>query len=95
LLAVLQLAPKEIREMTNFRRFCAAVLLAFAVAFSTYAGEIPCGVTETPPPSSTSQATTTGDMSTMVTGEMSTGVAATDPVTEIAVSLLQSVLSLF
>jgi hypothetical protein len=94
LLAVLQLAPKEIREMKSVRRFCATVVLAFAVAFSTYAGEIPCGVTGTPP-QSTAQATTTGNIGTGVTGDMGAGGIATGSTTNFFLSVFQGLMSLF
>ena len=78
--------------MKSFRRFCATVVLAFAVAFSTYAGEIPCGVTGTPP-QSTAQATTTGNIEAGVTGDMQAG--ATDATTNFFLSLFQGLMSLF
>ncbi|HKC62193.1 MAG TPA: hypothetical protein VKB86_01085 [Pyrinomonadaceae bacterium] len=83
--------------MKSFRRSCATAVLVFAVAFSTYAGEIPCGVTDTPPPppSSTSQATTTGEIECGLTGDISTGVTATDSTTDTVLNLIQSVLSIF
>jgi hypothetical protein len=67
--------------MKYVSRFCAGSVLALSLTLTAYAGHIPCGVTDDPPPS-TQQATTTGetqtgvtgDMSTSVTGEMTTGV---------------------
>lgn len=78
--------------MKSFRRFCATVVLAFAVAFSTYAGEIECGVTGTPPPP-TEQATSAGDIGAGITGDIQTGFV--NPTTDSFLSLLQSLLSLF
>jgi hypothetical protein len=90
------------KNMKTFRRLCAALVLTLTLALSTYAGHIPCGLTDEPPPPA-SQADTTGEMATGVTGEMSTGLTgqmatgatATDPVMETLLSLLQSLLSLF
>jgi hypothetical protein len=55
--------------------------LVLALSTCTYAGNIPMGVVEPPPPAP-------GAAAQIETGD-------TDPITEIAVNLLQSVLSLF
>jgi hypothetical protein len=81
--------------MKTLRRLCAVFVLTLALALSAFGGEITTGVTAPPPPPPESQATTTGEITTGVTGEISTGVTTTDPVTEIALNLLQSLLSLF
>lgn len=88
--------------MKTLRRLCVILVLTFTLAFSTYAGHIPCGVTDNPP-SPVSQATTTGEIATGLTGEMPTGLTGqmttgamtTDLVTETLLSLLQSLLALF
>lgn len=78
-------------------------LLTIAFAFSTaIAGQMPTGVTSPPPPPPQESvmgqmpmgATSSSDES--VTGEMPCGVtSAVDPVVEITLGLLQSVLALF
>ena len=88
--------------MKTLRRLCAAFVLTLALALSTFAGDMTTGITAPPPDP---QATATGDMSTPgvtgnmptgVTGEISApGVTATDPATEVVLSLLQGLLSLF
>jgi hypothetical protein len=80
--------------MRTLRQLCATVVLAFAVAFSTYAGEIECGVTGTPPPP-TEQVTSAGDIGTGVTGAIGAGVTATDPTANFFLSLFQGLMSLF
>lgn len=78
--------------MNRLRRFCAAFVLLFALALSTSAGDIHCGAVPPPP-----------EKSTAVMGEMTTGATATssdenlfiDPVTGLALDILQSLLSLF
>jgi hypothetical protein len=98
------LEPKEqekaLKEYTmkTLRRFCVVFVLALALSLSAFAGDIHTGITAPPPPP---QATSTGEITTGVTGEISTGVTgdisttATDPTTDIFLSLLQSLLSLF
>jgi hypothetical protein len=63
--------------MKKLQRFCAAVVLAFILTLSAFAGDI-----------GMPGATATGDI-------QAPGVVALDPVTEAALSLLQSLLSLF
>lgn len=82
--------------MKPLRRLCVALVLTLVLALSAFAGDIQTGITTTPPPPE-SQATTTGEISTGVTGDMSTTAAGQmdTGVTDVALSLLQSVLSLF
>lgn len=77
--------------MKNLRHFCAAVVLTLVFSLSALAdGQMHTGVAEPPPPPSAD-------------GQMHTGVAETsetngedvDSVTALAVSLVQSLLSLF
>jgi hypothetical protein len=78
--------------MKNIRQFCAAVALACVFTLSTFAGQMETGITEPPPPAST----TDGQMETGIAGQITTGSSeAVDPVTEIALSLLQNLLPLF
>ena len=83
--------------MKNFRKICAVAVLTLMIAFPTFAGEILApGVVE---PQPTPQCSATGDIGmpgASVTGEiLGPGMAALDPVTEAALDLLQSLLSLF
>ena len=82
--------------MNRLRQICAVTILTISVTLSAFAGNINCGVVEPPPP----------DPSASVTGEMATGATATndslsaetayvDPVTGLALDILQSLLSLF
>ena len=73
--------------MNRVRKLCATTLLAVVLAASpASAGDMPFGVTSSPPPSSDAS----------VTGEMPMGVTSeNDPVTELMLSVLQSVLALF
>lgn len=84
--------------MKTFQRFCAIAVLVVTLALSAFAGEIGMpGVTNPPPPPQ--QSSVAGDMGTpgaTATGDIQfPGVTSLDPVTEAALSLLQSILSLF
>lgn len=69
--------------MKYLRQLCLAVGLILAFAFSTYAGDMPC-------PAATSVPTLSA------TGEMPYPVTASlDPVTEITLNFVRSVLLLF
>ena len=81
--------------MKRLRHFCAAAILTFTLTLSAFGGDIECGVVDPPPPPPSS-----------VMGEMATGVTETnetpssetayiDPVTGLALDMLQSLLSLF
>lgn len=85
--------------MKTLRKILAATVLTCVLSIAAMAGDMGTGFTETPPPASV-----TGDMGTgrsataetTVTGDMGTGASVTvDPITEIALSLLQSLLALF
>lgn len=75
--------------MKHLGQLCAGVILALSLTLSTYAGHIPCGVTDEQ--SATTQETTTEETAT---GEMQGGVEITDPLTEIMISLLVNILPL-
>jgi hypothetical protein len=83
--------------MKPLRQLCVALTFTLVLAMTTFAGEIHTTVAPPTPPSS--QATTTeGEMQMTVTGQEETGsggATAADSATEIALNLLQSVLSLF
>jgi hypothetical protein len=74
--------------MKLLRPFLAASILTLAFSLTTFAGQMETGVT--------SQSQTP---STATVGDMETGVTATDntadPLTEIALGFMQSVLNLF
>lgn len=86
--------------MKNLRRLCAVVVLAMALSFSAFAGDILTpGSKDTQPKRSTattSVATETYyETSDSEPGDILTPGAVLDPVTEAALSLIQSLLSLF
>jgi hypothetical protein len=84
--------------MKKFQRFCAAVILTVVLALSASAGDMGFpGATSPPPPPTESSATTTGSEATdsTVGDESSDSNSTLDPVLEAALSLLQSILSLF
>jgi hypothetical protein len=81
--------------MKTLRQLSVALVFTLALTIPALAGEMETGKT-TPPPTTT--ATTAGEIHTTVTGQEETGgseAIATDSATEIALNLLQSVLSLF
>jgi hypothetical protein len=83
--------------MKRLKLSLAATALALIFSVSASAGEILCGVTSQPP-SQPQSATATSETSVGVSAisETASGEAlAVDPVTEIALNVLQSVLSLF
>jgi hypothetical protein len=67
--------------MKTLRQICAVLVLILALTTSVFAGNMTTMITDPPPPSSAT-----------VGGQMDTGVA--DPATEVALSLLQSLLAL-
>jgi hypothetical protein len=88
--------------MNRFRQLCAKTLLTLVLAASpALAGEMPQGLTSTPPPVETSVAGempqgATSSSEGSVTGDMPYGVTSEiDPVTGLALNLLKSLLSLF
>jgi hypothetical protein len=83
--------------MKTLRQLCVALTFTLVLAITTFAGEIHTTVAPPTPPSSQA-ATTQGEMQTTVTGQEeanSSEATAADSATEIALNLLQSVLSLF
>jgi hypothetical protein len=89
----------ERENMKTLRKILAATVLTCALAFPAMAGEMSTGVAQSPPPPSVTGDMSTGNSATAestVTGDMGTGAASTvDPITGIALSLLQSLLALF
>ena len=85
--------------MKSLRNLFAALVLTCALCVSVMAGDMDTGYTNNG--GTGTQVTVAGDMDTgktaaATTGDMGTGQAATtDPVTGIALSLLQSVFALF
>jgi hypothetical protein len=84
--------------MKKLRQPCVAFALIFVLTLPAFAGQMDTGIAPPQPPAPAS-ATTEGEMSTAVAGDMSTTkseeAAAGESVTEIALNLMQSVLSLF
>jgi hypothetical protein len=84
--------------MKSLRNLLAALALTCALSVSAFAGDM--GTQGITAGDMGTQGIATGDMGTGATatapGEIGTvGIATTDPVTEVALSLLQSALSLF
>jgi hypothetical protein len=83
--------------MKTLRQFCVAVVFTLALALPAFAGEMDTGSPAPPPPSQPQTATVNGEMQIGLTGQeetVSSEATATDSATEIALNLLQSVLSL-
>jgi hypothetical protein len=81
--------------MNTLRHLSVASVFVFALAIPAFAGQIDTG-SPSPPPAQT--ATVNGDIQTGITGQIETGsseATAADSATEIALNLLQSVMSLF
>ncbi len=82
--------------MKKFHQFCAVVFLAAALSLSTFAGDIQAPGMTSPPPPQPSVVSETETPGAPDAGEIGCpGVTTLDPVTEAALSLLQSILSLF
>jgi hypothetical protein len=82
-------------NMKTLRQLSVALVFALALTIPALAGDIETGKTQPPSPATI---TAQGDIQTTVTGQEETGsgeAAATDSATDIALNLLQSVLSLF
>ncbi len=82
--------------MKTLRQLCVASVFVLALASPAFAGQIDTGIA--PPPQPTQTATTDGQIEIGVTGQTETDsgeATAIDSATEIALTLLQSVLSLF
>jgi hypothetical protein len=72
--------------MKNLRQFCSAVVFTLVLTFSAFAGDIQApGVTAQPPPPP--QSLSTGDLG-------DPGAVALDPLTEITLKMLESMLSI-
>lgn len=77
--------------MKNVRQLCAVVVLTLALAISTFAdGTVHTGIVDPPPPPSTE-----GNMGTGSADTTGPSGDAADPVTALALGLVQNVLSLF
>jgi hypothetical protein len=82
--------------MKNLRQLCVAFVFTCALAMPAFAGQIDTMAVPPPPPAPA--AATAGEIDTGVAGQIEIGsseATATDSVTEVALNLLQSVLSLF
>ena len=78
--------------MEKLKQFSLAVVVSTMLSVSATAGEIEIGKTPPPPPSAAS-VTTAGDP--QIPGEIGIGNAQSGPVTDVALSLLQTALSIF
>lgn len=74
--------------MKPLRQFCATVALTLILAASTFAGDIQCGAVPPPPDPP-------APMMSEMSGATSDGTYSLEPLTELTLSFLQSVLSLF
>jgi hypothetical protein len=84
--------------MKTLRQFCVAFVLTLTLTLPAFAGDIHTMFTPPPPPPASTSSTAPGDIHTTVAGDistMSTEEATTASMTETALNLLQSVLSLF
>ena len=82
--------------MRTLRQLSVALVFVLALTVPALAGDIETGKPQPPPSPMT--ATAQGDIQTTVTGQEETGsseATTSDSATEIALSLLQGVLSLF
>jgi hypothetical protein len=81
----------------KLQRFCASLSLALALSIPTLAGEIQTGATGTPPPPPEPAVfeTTEGTSSTAVTMSDVNDATLADPLAELALALLNGVLSIF
>jgi hypothetical protein len=80
--------------MKHLRHGCVVFILILTLTLSTFAGNIECGVVSPPP----QQASVTGEMATGATETSETSSddnLFVDPVTGLALDILQSLLSLF
>ena len=81
--------------MKTLRQLCVALMFTLALTIPTFAGDIETTIA---PPQPAQPATAQGEMQTTVTGQIEIGsseATAAGSATEIALNLLQSVLSLF
>jgi hypothetical protein len=82
-------------RMKSLRQFCITAALTFALTVSSFAGQMATGAIPPPPPEPPAE-----NMSEIVTGvavtdETGIETAFIDPITGIALNILQSVLALF
>jgi hypothetical protein len=80
--------------MNRLRQFCAATVLTLMLVFTVFAGDMATGYIQPPP----QESAVSGDMATGDTDPTLTSITTDpyiDPVTRHALSLLQSLLSLF
>jgi hypothetical protein len=80
--------------MRTLRQLCAASVLTLMLALSAFAGEMTTTIVSQPPPSSTSQATAEGQMTTGSAGRIEAPGTATDSAVQAVLALVQSALSL-
>lgn len=86
--------------MKTLQQLCAVCVLTLTLALHTFAGQITTIIPPPPPPETADGQISTGaaggEMTTTVAGQIETmNSEAIDPVTEIVLSLLRSVLPLF
>ena len=79
--------------MKRLKQVCMAVVLTLLLSVLAIAGDIQIGAPSPPPNSATSSATNPGDI--QIPGEIEIPGAPSDPITEVALNLLQTVLSIF
>jgi hypothetical protein len=78
--------------MKKLRQFCIVSVFTLVLTTATFAGEIATGGAPQPPPPNQSSATTPGEISTP---GIQSPQAMSDSVTDIALNLLQTMLSVF
>jgi hypothetical protein len=84
--------------MKTLRQLCVVSVFILALCMSAFAGQIETPLAPPTAPAATPAVTAQGEISTGITGQEETGsseATAVDSATEIALNLLQSVLSLF
>jgi hypothetical protein len=79
--------------MKNLRQLCFAVVLTLVAATYTFAGDMHTLIADPPPPPSATE----GQIQIVTAGEITTmeSEAVVDPVAQVALSVLQSLMSLF
>ena len=86
--------------MKSLRKLCAIVVLTLAIAVPAFPGDISCPGATPPPPPELSQGCVAGDISCpgASSGSSYTNVpdqSGLDPVTELTLDLIQTLMSLF
>jgi hypothetical protein len=79
--------------MEKLTKLTIVVVLTLMLATSALAGDIGIPVVPPPPPAASSVLTTPGEM--QIPGNTGTPTASSDSMTELALNLLQTVLSIF